>query len=100
MVPTVVMTASVKTRLHATLRMGRASAQRVGQGHIATSRVRRGHLASTAPITVHVNPEMLRDHAMSKMGHVFAGLVTEEIGMSGRHLTLHNMRDVMSNFLP
>ena len=85
MVPTVVMTASVKTRPNATSRMGRASAQRDGLGHIVTSRVCRELMARTAPIDVYVNSVMLRGYAMSKMGHALAGLVTEEISMSGRH---------------
>ena len=78
-------TAGVKTRPNATPRMGRASAQRVGQGYTATRLVLRGHLARTVPNVVHANPPMLRGHAMLEMGHVFAGLVTQEISMSGKH---------------
>ena len=79
--PTAVMTAYVKTRLNVTPRMGRASAQRVGQGHIATYRACRGHLARTALIVAHANPAMLRGIAISRRGNAFASLDTQEISM-------------------
>jgi hypothetical protein len=76
MAPTVTMSASVKTRLNVILKKGRVSAHRVGQGYIATRRVRRGHLARTASITVLVNPAMSRNVVISRLGNVFANLVT------------------------
>lgn len=77
----VVMTAGVKTRLNVTPRMGRASAQRVGQGHIATYRAHRGHLARTVFRIVAANPAMLRGLATSRRENVFASLDTQEISM-------------------
>ena len=82
MVLTVFTSASVITRLHVIRKKEHASAHRVGQGHIAIYRVRSGHLARTASISVPVNPAMSRGLAISKMGHVFASLVTQEISMS------------------
>ena len=78
-------TAGVKTRPNATPRMGRASAQRVGQGCTAICLVLRGHLARTIPNVVHANSPMSRGHVMLGMGRVFASLVTQEISMSGKH---------------
>lgn len=81
MAPIVSMIVSVRTRLNVIPKRGLANAQRVGQGHIATSRVRWGHLARTVFTSVFVKPGMLRGLVISRQGNVHASLVTQQISM-------------------
>jgi hypothetical protein len=81
MAPTVLKTVNVKTAQNVIQGKERASAKRVGLGHIVIRRVRQGHLARTVATPVHVNPTMLRDVVISRLENVFANLVIQEIGV-------------------